>query len=275
MRPLALAQVCYAWRTIALQTPRLWTNLRICVHGDLRAPVLNPAAIYEELKKTAQAPLHLTLSMRSDPVSFIEDDRLWVHDNGPEIWNILCAEADRWETIVLNDYPSEAFAMYVGLEFPALRRIGWRTKDIDNPLTEYEIPSPFFVNAPNLDFLHIEYQVPPIRLLPPPSWSLAKLRIISGDQGIEEDKPPIAPCIPFILACSATLRTCHVWSEMFGSFAEDKTPVPFPVLEELHLDWAAIHFCRLISAPNIQVVRLAKLALDDWSQPGDEFAAFE
>lgn len=270
MRPLGLAQVCYAWRTIALQTPRLWTNLSICTHSDPRAPVYNPAVIKEELERTGRAPLHLSLAMSS-----VEGDAIpQTHPWNPEIWSLVCAEASRWETVLIDNYALDAFSLHAGLEFPALRNVAWWTEGIDDPDAEYELPLSFFANAPTLDFLRIAYQVPPVRLLPPSSWSLAELHITSGDQGIEEDKPPIAPCIPFILACSATLRICNIWSEMAGSFPENQAPISFPALEELYLDCAAVHLCRLISAPKLRIVHLADFALDHREQPVDEFGAF-
>lgn len=65
--PWSLALVCRQWRTIVLESPRLWTSIEVATSGDLRhAYARAPAFITDILGRSKSAPLDVSLDIRWD-----------------------------------------------------------------------------------------------------------------------------------------------------------------------------------------------------------------
>ncbi|KAI5896760.1 uncharacterized protein SCHCODRAFT_02490642 [Schizophyllum commune H4-8] len=287
IRSLALAQVCYAWRYIALNTPRIWSGIHIFAWRRRGIELCDEAIIGRELQKSGQVPLRLTLDMTNyqyelrptavpKGISRFGRPRRW----RDTVWRLLCAEANRWEAVHLVNLRNLLFHRHSGpFTYPTLRELSWTTRDI----TKADIVS---------KSLSLSYQIAPDSPNLPESWSLRALKIVCGrglaenleenrleasdsdseSDVIDDEPPPLAPCLPLILACSATLRTCTVQSTIFGSVPADQPRVTFPVLEKLLLEGGAIQLCRWISAPKLQVVTLLDIAEDE--ERMEEFEAF-
>ncbi|KAI5835154.1 hypothetical protein K523DRAFT_228802 [Schizophyllum commune Tattone D] len=290
IRSLALAQVCYQWRYIALHTPRIWSGIHIWA-WKYGIELCDEAIIGRELQKSGQVPLRLTLDMTNYQ---LEHRRTGAFPKGNSrfsrprhwrdtVWTLLCAEASRWEAVHLVNLRNLLFHRHPGpFTYPTLRELSWTTRDI----TKAD------VDAPNLQSLSLSYQIAPESPNLPESWSLRALKIVCGrglaenleenrlqasdsdsaSDVIDDEPPPLAPCLPLILACSATLRTCTVQSTIFGSIPADQTRVTFPLLETLLLERGAIQLCRWISAPKLQTVTLLDIAEDE--ERMEEFEAF-
>ncbi|KAL1682356.1 hypothetical protein EV122DRAFT_274468 [Schizophyllum commune] len=286
IRSLALAQVCYPWRYIVLNTPRIWSGIHICACDGIE--LCEKALIRRELQKSRQAPLRLMLNMTdykyqvafrggSGPRPRRRSSRIW----SDAVWGLLCAEAGRWEAVNLVNCTNRLFKNYPRLSaYPALRELGWMTQDTTKEDVVSDVPLHVFQNAPNMQSLSLSYQIAPNPPKLPESWSLRALEIVCG-RGLTEDlddsletsdseseadevePPPLAPCLPLILACGSTLRTCNIQSAIFGSIPADQTRVAFPALEELLLERGAIQLCRWISAPNLHTVSLSEAAQDE------------
>ena len=112
--PIALAQVCRHWRTVALDAPTLWTNIFIMEYHTEGAR--EAARTYLDRSKTC--PIFLTWFSelehpRTDPRAVIE--------------SLIIPGAERWQRITLiseNDSsPVALFATMASLDFTVLRDI--------------------------------------------------------------------------------------------------------------------------------------------------------
>ncbi|KAL1682354.1 hypothetical protein EV122DRAFT_274466 [Schizophyllum commune] len=275
-RPLNLAEVCHHWRTIILQTPQIWTRFFIQACRGPNGQKYNVEGIKRELARTGGAPLTIAVYLIDDEENQLYRQRyrepfreaLWATD----IWATLCAHCERWERVWLTDasVPAMASSMHPGMAFPALRNLTWDTHNMTDPDIVSELRMHLFANAPNLECLQIEYWAPPaIPSVLPQSWTLTSLYI----RAESDPHAPLAPLVPLIMACSSSLVLCDVSAAIFGASVESQPRGVFPVLRVLHLRLAAIHLCRLMTAPAVETIHLAERSLE--VEPVDEITAFE
>ncbi|KAL1715961.1 hypothetical protein EV715DRAFT_265622 [Schizophyllum commune] len=274
-RPFMIAQVCHRWRTIILQTPQIWTDIYICQCRGPDAQMYNAEGIKDELSRTGRAPLRVHVNL----IDYDENVRYRERFRGPfraafwstDIWAALCAHADHWESAWLGDLSASALAAYtpLPLTFPSLRYLSLQTHNEDDPDITTELPLRLFSNAPNLESLRIQYWEPPVvPLLLPSSWRLTRLDISCE----LEPHAPLSPCLPLILACTSLVE-CDISAPVFGTPVEGLPRAVFPALQRLSLMYAAIHLCRLMSAPALEYLYLGEMPLED--SPVNETTAFE
>ncbi|KAL1710984.1 hypothetical protein EV121DRAFT_266172 [Schizophyllum commune] len=274
-RPFRIAQVCHRWRAIIFQTSHFWTDIYIRPCRGPDAQIYNVEGIKNELARTGRALLNVHVDLVD------EDEHMWYRERvkGPfraafwstDLWATLCAHADRWESASLGDLSASALAVrtHHPLAFPALRYLNLRTHHGDDPGITTELPLRLFRNAPNLESLRIQYWEPPaVPLLLPPSWRLTRL-VINCEY---EPHATLSPCLPLILACTS-LVVCDISAPVFGTPVEGLPRTVFPALQRLSLMYAAIHLCRLISAPALEYLYLGEMPLED--SPVNEITAFE
>ncbi|KAL1715971.1 hypothetical protein EV715DRAFT_293684 [Schizophyllum commune] len=275
-RPLNLAEVCHHWRAIILQTPQIWTRFFIQACRGPNGQKYNVEGIKRELARTGGAPLTIAVYLIDDEENQLYRQRyrepfreaLWTTD----IWATLCAHCERWERVWLTDasVPAMASSMHPGMTFPALRHLTWDTHNMTDPDIVSDLRMQLFANAPNLESLQIEYWAPPaIPPVLPRSWALTSLYI----RAESDPHAPLAPLVPLIMACSSSLVLCDVSAPIFGASVESQPRGVFPVLRVLHLQLAAIHLCRLMTAPAVETIHLAERSLE--VEPVNEITAFE
>jgi hypothetical protein len=110
--PVALAQVCHHWRTVALGAPTLWTNINIVEYYTKRTE----EAALAYLERSKSCPLFLTWFSRQGQTN----------TNAQEIIDgLIIPGVDRWQRITLiadtKTLPEEFLAVITHLDFPILR----------------------------------------------------------------------------------------------------------------------------------------------------------
>lgn len=112
--PIALAQVCCLWRSVALSAPTLWTNIYILKYYTERTEEF--VRIYLERSKTC--PIFLT---------WFSKPELSHSDAQGVINDLIIPEAERWQRITLiagNDAVPDALLTAMGpLDFPILQDV--------------------------------------------------------------------------------------------------------------------------------------------------------
>ena len=148
--PLALTQVCNYWRTVALEAPTLWTNIRIM---DFYTEQTQEAASMF-LERSKSCPLFLTWFSKPGQTNV---------DAQEVIDRLIIPYAERWQRITLiasNEVvPDALFAVMGPLDFPILQ-------DVEISCLPAQSPPPKLAlcrNAPNFR----RYRLRNISSLPP------------------------------------------------------------------------------------------------------------
>ncbi|KAI5896778.1 uncharacterized protein SCHCODRAFT_02569777 [Schizophyllum commune H4-8] len=247
-RTVCLAQICHSWRCIALATPRLWTTLILTAKTN--PPAKYVAALKDELAKTAQAPLHLTLDMNMcgmNPKPSINE--IW----SDEVWTLLCDQSHRWERVMLAGIPARAYEDLIERTFPALKRLLMFV--LRDKGAAVQVPIHAFQSAPKINNFCIDYKSPIHPLVLPSSWTLTVLTIYSDDCALE-------PTVGAILSCSETLRMLDIAAD--ASCANVLPLTAFPRIEELVLSNDAVALCYSFTSPNLTTLFMESAwTLDD------------
>lgn len=247
-RGINFAEVCHAWREVALFTPRLWA--RFVAEAVSGVPPQKHTATMENLKRSAQVPLELwvgTFPWWDEPP--LDTEGIW---RAP-LWDAVSAQSHRWQRATIKRIPLAAFDSQPGLSFRTLRYLDVALLARQDQ-QRFNLPLSFFANAPTLHTLTISYIRTPalgVRVALPSSWRLQVL-----DIKCRSSAPPLVVCIDAILSCSQTLRKCRVDTTRAGALPDNPPTTVFPVLEELSLLNKAILLCPFMVAPSVKTARL-------------------
>ncbi|KAL1711003.1 hypothetical protein EV121DRAFT_191680 [Schizophyllum commune] len=268
--PLNVAEVCYTWRATALGTATLWSNLNI-----------RPSSAQEALQwvDVANRYIHrsrqVSLRISIDASNF--DREIGKAAEDTDIWSYIASQSHRLRTLSLSRIPIGQYSVFDDKHFPLLRKLvlSFRAPRADNWESILAGPLPFhtFKHAPHVQTLHLWYCAEPSNLVLPSSWRITRLKIVCGDS-IGAFQPDIAPCVQAVLSCAPSLEQCTLEADIFDDVAvmlSQQQRTSFPALKRLHLSQEAIHFCHLISAPEIESVVLTGKYHDD---DGVLFSAF-
>jgi hypothetical protein len=168
--PRLLCRVCLLWRSIVLDTPKIWTTVAITIRNLRRDPQVGRQVINTWLEWSRNLPLGLYLIY--GPMNFSRTGATLLDT----ILSIFYSHSSRWQHIFLH-LPHAPTLSFPQLNAPLLQSfmlLGTWDKD-ENEL----LPLPFS-NSPHLKQLHWPF---PIDLPANPhiSWSqITNLRISSG-----------------------------------------------------------------------------------------------
>ncbi|KAL1710997.1 hypothetical protein EV121DRAFT_284946 [Schizophyllum commune] len=254
-RVLNVTQVSHTWREVAFGTPFLWSSIYVSI--DKNPPAKWEAVLRARLERTAQVPLHIRVRMMPHQVRTLNKVVGFWSD---EWWNLLCRQAHRWQTAVLDNVPVAAVGGPGGLELTQLHRLDVtvdRRREAADDMDICAKYTRFLQNAPRLREVSFSYFVPVTRVEFPAAWSaLTRLDIDGSDT--DGDEPSLASCLPAIAACSHTLTFLWLSLHSFGDPGQTQ-PISFPALEQLKLYYGAIHLCRIASAPHLRMISLSEM----------------
>lgn len=269
------AKVCYRWRAIVFSTLSIWTHINIELPSPRRHAQLC-RAIFEELRRSSQAPLHVTVS-RADYAHELDAVPYYDHDG---VWQVVLKHSHRWASFeMMKHFPRMYFrASQRRLSFPLLRQVRLVAEYAAIPkgsdlLGDSILPLSFFKNAPTICDVSLTYMssLGPLRL--PRAWTITHLTIGCGTNAHWEfdPLPGLAPIPPVLAACSSTLRTCVINASHMLGYSPDVQPVvAFPVLRHIYFDGVAGLLLRHITAPSLQLLSLVgRNSARDAQQYGD------
>ncbi|KAL1663701.1 hypothetical protein GGF50DRAFT_127788 [Schizophyllum commune] len=233
-------------------------------------------AIFEELRRSSQAPLHVTVS-RADYAHELDAVPYYDHDG---VWQVVLKHSHRWASFeMMKHFPRTYFrASQRRLSFPLLRQIRLVAEYAAIPkgsdlLGDSILPLSLFKNAPTICDVSLTYMssLGPLRL--PRAWTITHLTIGCGTNAHWEfdPLPGLAPIPPVLAACSSTLRTCVINASHMLGYSPDVQPVvAFPVLRHIYFDGVAGLLLRHITAPSLQLLSLVgRNSARDAQQYGD------
>ncbi|KAI4520812.1 hypothetical protein K525DRAFT_285653 [Schizophyllum commune Loenen D] len=237
-------------------------------------------AIFEELRRSSQAPLHVTVS-RADYAHELDAVPYYDHDG---VWQVVLKHSHRWASFeMMKHFPRTYFrASQRRLSFPLLRQIRLVAEYAAIPkgsdlLGDSILPLSLFKNAPTICDVSLTYMssLGPLRL--PRAWTITHLTIGCGTNAHWEfdPLPGLAPIPPVLAACSSTLRTCVINASHMLGYSPDVQPVvAFPVLRHIYFDGVAGLLLRHITAPSLQLLSLVgRNSARDAQQYGDALDA--
>jgi len=159
--PLLLTQICNKWRSIAIDTPALWTSVHIALVGA-KDPFESYDSTCDAIREGLQTfllrsdPLPLTVSLCSDysPGPYNED----ITDEVNRTLEILLPHHKRWKYLNLQ-FPLQCMTLFErlkGEDLPNLETaIVYCSGGGSLPQPTTMTSSPFFENAPRLQRLSI------------------------------------------------------------------------------------------------------------------------
>ncbi|KAL1745298.1 hypothetical protein HDZ31DRAFT_63306 [Schizophyllum fasciatum] len=261
-RRLYLMETCRVWRTLALNTPRLWTSIAIRIEYDEQPGRGLLPTLQAYLQRSGSRPLSVQVAGLSAEPAYLDtsDSKL--------AWARLCEEAGRWETAYLEDLPTSCFKKISGRAFPILRALHLDCEhDQDYTVNQFQSYLNAFVAAPALTVLTSGKSWAPLDLVLPASWHLTTLSLqMEHPEILHAAYAPLKePAFSAVLACSQTLQRCHINSEYTREAVAGRQRVDFPVLQELVLEDGGVLLMTLIRAPNLRSIALCeeqKLIID-------------
>ncbi|KAF8328970.1 hypothetical protein F5887DRAFT_1082848 [Amanita rubescens] len=167
--PLLLCRVCSSWRSIVLDTPKLWTTVAINIRKK-RDPQVVRQVINSWLERSRNLPLRLYLIYGQMDFSRTKDDLLGT------ILSVFYSHSSRWQRvhIHLSHAPTLSFPQLDAPLLQSFMLLGTWDGDEDEPL-----PLPFN-NSPHLKQLDWPFPID-VPANPHIRWSrITNLRISSG-----------------------------------------------------------------------------------------------
>ncbi|KAF8207829.1 hypothetical protein K438DRAFT_345506 [Mycena galopus ATCC 62051] len=231
--PMLLLRVCRAWRSIALSTPRLWTNLEL--DFDLLPQALFDAAnmgkfIEDCVTRSGACPLSLFLRASDE-----REEEGWQF-----IPNILERLSSRLQVLEL-DAAFDCFPRHVS-SFPLLRMLSLSLRGVeDEDEDEIENPIQIFISAPQLRELDIRLHHPSPYLF---DIHYGRLTRFNGDGLSFAECVHVLRLAPFLVSCSlqsvrSDLNTASITHtnlksfEIFNTSNELLRFLTFPFLDSL------------------------------------------
>lgn len=206
-RWITVCQVCSHWRTVALNTPRLWSDITVTRSLNW---------MREMLARSHKAPLRVRIALTSLVDGMGEPARLVLRELGRMEDLVIGVSADALEILHALDAPA-----------PLLRSLnieGVRQRTSRQPGGERQIPPPQVLARPTtaqleqLDLLHCKFPWN----LPVPFTSLTHLKVV----GTGADRPSIAHVI-MTLASFKLLEFLDL-EGMLPTLPEDAVALPKP-----------------------------------------------
>lgn len=144
--PLLLCRVCSLWRSIILDTPKLWTTVAITIRNLKRDPQVGRQVINSWLERSRNLPLGLYLIY--GPMGFSRT----LLDT---ILSVFYSHSSRWQRVFLHlsHAPTLSFPQLNAPLLQSFMLLGTWDEDEDEPL-----PLPFS-NSPHLKQLHWPFPI--------------------------------------------------------------------------------------------------------------------
>lgn len=227
--------VCYAWREVALDIPRFWTN--ICLTQSSRTQ-----ALAARLQRSAGQLLKVTIFSGERPGS---DEKIVPNHDA---LRLAFSESQRWSRLSLQDFHKSmaGLAPHWPHEFPELKGL----------LVDcgHEVPECLrrLESAPHLWSFQLKLKSTPEPIVLPTAWRLMNLDLSSfADDGcnLAQLLRPIAACAPYLMRL-----VIEVYK--LGEVEDQFSPIQFPQLSSLALTNAACHLCRWTVAPHLTQLQL-------------------
>ncbi|KAK0470434.1 putative glycoside hydrolase [Desarmillaria tabescens] len=166
--PLLLGRVCRAWRTISLQTPKLWSSLHLVIPRSIPYPDSQPE-LYEQmragfeywLEHLGSLPLNLSLhseERREDESEMLYSQLEWVFEKSRARWKHLTVYIPSFSLGVFFDLPADQ-------QYDLLESIELGTSNYHTPFQFEYIEFPFLSAAttPNLRKISFHLFSPDLR----------------------------------------------------------------------------------------------------------------
>src|SRR6266550_3321160 len=147
--PLLLCCVCSSWRSIVLDTPRLWNIVAISIHNLKRDPQVGRQVINSWLERSKSLPVGLYLIYRPKGFSRTGGDLLGT------ILSVFYSHSSRWQHVflILSYAPTLSFPQLNAPLLESFILLGSWDEDEDEPLL---LP---FSNSPHLKQLYWSFPI--------------------------------------------------------------------------------------------------------------------
>ncbi|KAI5896748.1 uncharacterized protein SCHCODRAFT_02493135 [Schizophyllum commune H4-8] len=261
IRRLNIVDVCCYWRALAYRTADLWKTIHLYSRDTMRRSADWETKALSEIKRAGES-LHLDMNLIED--TYVQ--RAFLINHGlrsrkhplawnTAVWDAACARSRCWETASLKFLPTDVLSSPLKPPLP-LPRLHTLALGLDNGMQPCVAHMGYFQDAPNVKDLRLDLHSPLNRSIVFPScWALETLSIVfDSTHGFVLN---VDTCVPAVLRCAPTLRSLRLSGSGWGLwYLSDDDSITFPFLQDLRLEEAAIHLCRLISAPKVQNVKL-------------------
>ncbi|KAL1750819.1 hypothetical protein FB107DRAFT_223212 [Schizophyllum commune] len=236
---LNFAAVCKVWRTIALETPQLWSSFSIDFRED---PTRWQDAFDLRVARSGQVPLQLCFAF----------DHTGLPSWGAYEWDWLSSQSHRWAALAIHNLPSSVqgarWQPTWPRNMPALATLEIAADSSKSPsFREFE-------DAP-VTSLKLQYTANP-RAVPalPPTWRITDLTIDCEHGKVDVD---LTPFLHVITTCSSTLQRLDVAAVQLK---ETTTSLPagtvFPALESVKLSYQACCLLGRMDIPHLASISL-------------------
>ncbi|KAJ8078168.1 hypothetical protein PM082_000374 [Marasmius tenuissimus] len=252
--PLLLTTICRTWREIALNTPRLWSALHVCVaYTDIN--LANPALL-EGMKlwldRSGSRPLTLSVSMSDYTPS--NSPAVTGFNSTPctALMNLLASYSHRWKTISLDSsvetWHLRPLDQLTRADLPLLESLYIARPGLcdefgligpPGAIPPHEYPTPFanlLPQLPSLRSLHSQPASPAVVDLASTCRGLTRLtlRLLM---------PPTVVLRQIATSCRA-LHTLTICSDLGASSENNTAAVLFP--EEFPVEWSSLRELNLM-----------------------------
>ncbi|KDQ19245.1 hypothetical protein BOTBODRAFT_433594 [Botryobasidium botryosum FD-172 SS1] len=245
--------VCQRWRDIALNTPRLWSNIDF----------FDAAPFYYTelmLKRSKGCPLHIWLDFsRLQPMirTAVPILRRYIPDRSISLTMVLAsagnAEFNMAELEAPGQRPPRVTELMVALHRNGRR--GWTPRDMNSKVAARSVAIPM----DGVRRLHLAWICPP-QFVVPAYANLAELSL----SGIVFSQYTIPEFEDLLRSCPrlALLRATHLTMDDLNVGDGDSEPITMPLLQTIELieasDRSLNHLLRTLVAPALQVLHLRK-----------------